>query len=113
MVKNILGGNMPTIILHASVQCSDSEKAEIAKLLSDICVNVLSKPEDYVQSIFNTESTILIGGTSEKAAVFEVRSIGGINLENNTAISTAVCDLLSEKLDIDPARVYLHASETS
>lgn len=99
---------MPTIILNTSVQCSDNDKAEIAKALSEICVNVLSKPEAYVQSIVNTGSTILFGGTSEKTAFVEVRSIGSINEKNNAAISKAVCDLLSDKLDIDPARVYIN-----
>ena len=99
---------MPTIILNTSAQCSDNDKTEIAKALSDICVNVLSKPEDYVQSMVNDDSTILFGGSSAKAAFVEVRSIGGINPENNAAISKAICDLLSDKLDIDPARVYIN-----
>ncbi len=99
---------MPTVILNTSVQCSDTDKTEIAKALSEICVNVFSKPEDYVQSMVNTGNTILFGGSSEKAAFVEVKSIGGINAENNTKISKAVCELLSDKLDIDPARVYLN-----
>lgn len=102
---------MPAIILHLSVKCSDEEKRFLAKALSEICAEKLGKPESHVLSMVYDDPTILFGGELAKSAFVEVTSIGGLNEEVNTALSKAVCDLLSEKVDIDPARVYLNFTD--
>lgn len=99
---------MPAVILHTSATCTVEIKQEIAKTLSEICATTLGKPEEYMLSMVYDDPVILFGGRSDKSALIEVRSIGGLSSEINQTLSAAICELLSEKLDIDPAHVYLN-----
>ena len=101
---------MPLIKLETSADIAPEEKAGLLKDLSSTISDVTGKPEAYVMATINS-CGILMAGTDEPAAFADVRGIGGLDPDTNTRLSDALCNLLSDKLNIPPDRTYLNFTD--
>jgi phenylpyruvate tautomerase len=99
---------MPIIVLQTSVSCSEDEKKLLAKRLSSLCSMLLGKPEAYVLSMVHDNVTLLFGGNLGRAALVDLKSIGGLNPVINKKISKEICNFLVENLAIEPTNIYIH-----
>jgi phenylpyruvate tautomerase PptA (4-oxalocrotonate tautomerase family) len=99
---------MPAIILQTSVKLDDEQKNLLAAELSKICATEIGKPEDYVASIVNDDLTIFFGGKAERAALVEVKSIGGLKAKVNNALADKISQLLGKKLEITPNNIHIN-----
>lgn len=99
---------MPLIRLETTERLAPEAKASLCKELSLLCATEIGKPEAYVMASIQDGVTICHAGTPGPAAFVEVRSIGGLSLKTNRAISEASCRLLSRVLRVPGERVYLN-----
>jgi phenylpyruvate tautomerase PptA (4-oxalocrotonate tautomerase family) len=97
---------MPLARLSTNVILDEKARAEIARGLSEILSREIGKPEQYVMSIVEG-CRMLMSAREGNAAFVDVRSIGGLSREVNSAISQSVCDLLRSRADVPPDRVYV------
>ena len=67
----------------------------------------LKKPESYVAVCVVDRADIVWGGSDDDCALCRLTSLGGIDLENNKAVSEDVCALLGETFGIAGTRVYV------
>jgi len=104
---------MPAIILRTSVKCTDEQKDFLARGLSKICADALGKPELYVMSVVQDGATIFFGGNKQMAVILDVKSIGGLNAAVNAALSKAICDFLSETINIEPNSIYINFADVA
>ncbi len=99
---------MPAVILKVTKKCSAEQKQDLAIQLSNICAEDIGKPVEHMMALVHDEVVIYLGNEAKNAAFVEVRSIGGLNNEVNTAITSDICALLQESLDIEPTSVYIN-----
>ena len=78
---------------------------EVLRALSAGVSEAIGKPEAYV-AVDVSSKMMLFAGTSEPAACCHLSSIGKIDLEHNSAVSTAVANALAP-LGIPSDRVYV------
>lgn len=102
---------MPLIKLQMSPAFSEVIKNELCLKLSKICAECLSKPEAVVASLVEDDAIIAFGGEMQSGAYVEVKSIGGLNNEVNTAMSKAICECIEEATEIPGARIYINFSD--
>lgn len=97
---------MPLVRVSTNAPLDETLQGEICRELSEILSREIGKPEQYVMTVL--ESCRMLMSAREGAAAFvDVRSIGGLSREVNTAISSSICDLLRTKLEVPPDRVYV------
>ncbi len=101
---------MPLIKVHTSVPVADDRQAELLPQLSQLLVESIGKPEQYVMAVLEP-AAIRMSGQTAPAAFVEVRSIGGLNGEVNQKICQKVCGLLETSLAIPPERVYVNFTD--
>ena len=85
-----------------------ADKAEA--LLSqgtDLIVNEMNKPRDYVQVVLEPGTAIAFAGTREPSAFVELRSLG-LPEETARLLSEKICGLLEAELSIPPTRVFIN-----
>jgi phenylpyruvate tautomerase len=98
---------MPLVSIQTSVLLPDGEKEGLSRAASEMVSRILGKPEKYLMSIVG-EGVIAMGGLSVPGAFVEVRSIGGLGAEKNVELAAALCELVSEALDVRPENIYLN-----
>jgi phenylpyruvate tautomerase PptA (4-oxalocrotonate tautomerase family) len=97
---------MPFLRLQLSKPlASDQQQALLAELSSTVA-ELLGKPERYMMVAIEPETPMMLGGSGDPAALFELRSVGTISGAQAKAISGAVSGLLEAKVGLDPQRVY-------
>eukprot|EP00730_Choanoeca_flexa_P003678 TRINITY_DN11473_c0_g2_i4.p3 TRINITY_DN11473_c0_g2~~TRINITY_DN11473_c0_g2_i4.p3 ORF type:complete len:117 (+),score=24.11 TRINITY_DN11473_c0_g2_i4:2277-2627(+) len=101
---------MPLFELSTNVAAPESKDA-ILKALSAAAAKEFGKPETYVMVKAHFGEDILLGGTTEPAALVRLESIGKIDPESNQRYSESFCKLLEEHLGIPNDRVYLQMTD--
>lgn len=99
---------MPLIRLETTERLAPEAKASLCADLARLCAAEIGKPEAYVMASVQDGVTMCHAGAPGPAAFVEVRSIGGLSLKTNRAISEAACRLLSRVLGVPGERVYLN-----
>lgn len=98
---------MPLLSLKTNIAIDD--KPAFARQASATTARAVGKPESYVMVLVEDLQTLLFAGNDEPAAYIELKSIG--LPESETAhLSSALCQLVSEKLNIDSNRIYIEFS---
>ncbi|EKD28008.1 MAG: macrophage migration inhibitory factor [uncultured bacterium] len=99
------------------ISVSSNPKKEISDaVLKEISANVasiLSKPENYVQAIFQANVPILFAGTDAPSAYVEIKSIGSLNPGNCKSICNYVSTLFEDKLNINGKRIYFEFTDVA
>ena len=103
---------MPLIKLHTSVPISEGKREAVLSSLSSLIAEKIGKPIQYVMVVLE-EGPIMMSGETGSAAFADVRSIGGLSSEVNTAITVSVCNLLKEYLGIPTQRTYVTFTDVS
>jgi phenylpyruvate tautomerase len=97
---------MPTLRVLANIQVPADDRAALLARASRTLAELLGKPESYVMVILEDGRDMIFAGTQAPAAYLEVKSLG--LPEGQTAqYSRALCNLMTDALDIPADRVYI------
>lgn len=97
---------MPLIRIETQPGLSTDLAKRIEEAAAEVVSKETGKPMKYIMVTF-AESLILMSGESGDAVLIQVSSIGGLNREVNGRIAEGLTDLVSDRLDISPERVYI------
>ncbi len=84
---------------------------EFLKKLSAELADKLGKPESYVMTALQPELAMTFGGTTEKTAFVELKSIG-LDESMTADLSDFICSFMETELGIDQARVYIDFADS-
>ena len=76
----------PSLVVHVSCEIGLGIRADFMKEMSKHIAETLSKPETYVCVCVHDDVSMTWGGKEEPCALGTLKSIGGINLENNKKV---------------------------
>ncbi|WP_456444962.1 phenylpyruvate tautomerase MIF-related protein [Thiolapillus sp.] len=97
---------MPLLTLNTNLALSPGQRDTLPAMLSAEVSRLLGKPESYVMVIVEDNRLMTMGGTGEGAAYLKLKSLG--LPENDTPnLSEALCNLISDTLDIATDRIYI------
>ncbi|MCF6211723.1 MAG: phenylpyruvate tautomerase MIF-related protein [Gammaproteobacteria bacterium] len=97
---------MPLLKIHTNQSLDDAAQAALMQKASAGVAELLGKPEHYVMIALNIDQTMLFAGSHAPLAYLELKSIGLAN-DATSSLSAALCQLVSEALDIDQDRIYI------
>ena len=83
----------------------DKQEAFLAKA-SSIVAGGLGKPESYVMVAFTPPQPMMFAGSNEPCAFLELKSIG-LSEDKTAALSSALCGLIEDELNIPDARTFV------
>jgi len=98
---------MPLLKIQTNTDLSDAQNTALLDRGTQIVVEELRKPLDYVQVIVEGNQSIAFGGSKEPSAFVELRSLG-LPGDTPKALSAAICALLETELGISPTRVFIN-----
>jgi phenylpyruvate tautomerase PptA (4-oxalocrotonate tautomerase family) len=99
---------MPMIRVQLSAPVSDPKRPPLMKRLSATVASLLGKPESYMMVVLETETSMLMSGKTDLAALVELRSVGTISAKQATDLSREITALLGEETGVAGNRVYLN-----
>jgi phenylpyruvate tautomerase PptA (4-oxalocrotonate tautomerase family) len=99
---------MPFIKVQTNQQVE--RKEEILKKLSAQMAEQLGKPESYIMTALETELKMTFGGSTEKTAFIEVKSIG-LKQSMTEELSQFICEFIEQELEIDQERIYIEFAD--
>jgi len=73
---------------------------------------MLGKPERYVMVEMQSSLSLSFAGSVEPAAFVELKSIG-LPQEQTQHYSAALCDLITQQMEIPPERIYIEFTNAS
>jgi len=97
---------MPCIMIKTNQSIAKDKQISCCQSISSQTAALLGKPERYVMTILEEQLSMTMSGSTEATAYIELKSI---NLPENqtTELSSQLCQLISELLDIPPVRIYI------
>ena len=99
---------MPYIKVQTNQKVKKEE--ELLKKLSAEMAEQLGKPESYIMTALEAETGMTFGGSSEKTAFIQVKSIG-LKKSMTEDISKFICEFLEKELEIKQDRVYIEFAD--
>jgi len=102
---------MPLLRITTSKQVDVSQQKNILMKFSSILADVLSKPENYIQTIFYDKQIMTFAKTFEDTAFVEIKSIGGLSSGNCQNLTRQCCMLLEQEIHIQASRIYVEFSD--
>ena len=98
---------MPLLKIQINTAVPVAKAEALLSQGTDLIVNEMNKPREYVQVVVEPEAAIAFAGTRDASAFVELRSLG---LPEDTAglISEKICGLLEAQLAIPSARVFIN-----
>jgi hypothetical protein len=102
---------MPLLTLRTNAAVDDAVVAPLLKDCSAQVAKLLGKPEAYVMTLFDRVVGMTMGGTPGLACLVEVRSVGKLTPGQTLAVTEALCPLLSERLGVAGARIFLNFTD--
>lgn len=97
---------MPVIRIDTNVSVGPAAQAPLLADLSRLAAQLLAKPEAYVLVHLHPGQAMVFGGTDAPMAYVEAKSIG-LTPADCPRLSKALTAFLAERLNIDPARIYI------
>ncbi|KAI6233007.1 Macrophage migration inhibitory factor [Aphelenchoides fujianensis] len=98
---------MPMLLITTNVSAS-AVPADFNAHATKSLAELLQKPPQFVLVSVSPNPLLTLGGTSDPAALVEIRSIGGVRGENAQKVVTSLTDLIHEHLKVEAARVFVH-----
>ncbi|KAG2501466.1 hypothetical protein HYH03_001246 [Edaphochlamys debaryana] len=102
---------MPTLVIQTNVPSDRIKESDTLRALSKAVSASVGKPEQWVMCSLHTGKSMIYGGSEEACAFGYLMSIGSIGGDKNKKISAAICEVLTAKLGIPAARVYIEFSD--
>ncbi len=103
---------MPFINVLTNTAVSPDKKTTIKTALGKAITAIPGKSEGWLMIGIAPEYTLYFRGSDDAAAMVEVSVFGGAKPEAYNALTVQICDILSNELGIDPARIYVKYTET-
>ncbi|HES75764.1 MAG TPA: hypothetical protein ENO09_02010 [bacterium] len=97
---------MPLIHLNTNVVLDAAQEIEIAEHVSKLAAKLLRKPEQWVMAHVATRQSMIFAGSDMPCAFVECKSIG-MRDPDIPLLADALCTLLHQHLQLDPARIYI------
>ncbi|WP_456380195.1 phenylpyruvate tautomerase MIF-related protein [Thiolapillus sp.] len=97
---------MPLLTLTTNQSLSAAQKTSLPTALSTEVARLLGKPESYVMVIVQDEQIMVMGGTTDTTAYLQLKSLGLPEIDTES-LSAALCDLVTETLEIPADRIYI------
>ena len=101
---------MPYLKIQTNVPVENSVKPDILRAASRLASKELGKSESYVMVQLLTGQDLIFSGNNDPAAFVELKSLG-LPEAKAARLSSMICSLLKESLNIDPRRVYIEMSD--
>mmetsp|Transcript_11343 Transcript_11343/g.14774 ORF Transcript_11343/g.14774 Transcript_11343/m.14774 type:complete len:150 (+) Transcript_11343:76-525(+) len=98
---------MPVFTLETNVEVKPDLQKALSEKLTQIVSQVLSKPSSYVAVKISSGLAMTFGGTDAPCALCSLTSLGQINKENNTEVSSQLASLLKDSLGVEGNRYYV------
>ena len=102
--------HMPFLKVTTSASIDPENRGAFLKECSRLVSTVLNKPEQYVM-VGLEPGSLLMSGDEAPAAMVEVRSLSGLDHENNQKLSMTICEALEKHLNIPPTRVFINFTQ--
>lgn len=96
---------MPVLSINTNINIEQSP-GQTMRELSQLCANLLGKPEKYVMIQLNDNQNLIFAGSNEAAANCSLTSLG-LSDEHTAEYSAAICGYLQDRLNIPAARIYI------
>ena len=103
---------MPLLKIHTNQTLDPNKQTELLSAASTEVANLLGKSEKYVMVILEAQQPLLFGGTTEPAAYLELKSLG-LPQEQTATLSSGLCHLIQQQLDIPGERIYIEFSDAA
>jgi len=97
---------MPYLGIHTNKKFDDATAQELMKKASHTVAELLGKPESYVMVALPPPVPMMFAGDDAPLAYLELKSIG-LPQSATTDLSSALCALVSDTLDISQNRIYV------
>ncbi|MGD9638123.1 MAG: phenylpyruvate tautomerase MIF-related protein [Alphaproteobacteria bacterium] len=101
---------MPLLKIITNTEKTTNEKKDIARKASKLIAAETGKPESYVMVLVKNGADMLFGGSDEPLAFCEMKSIG-LPESQTRKLSAAICGLVKEEFNVDPARIYIEFAD--
>jgi phenylpyruvate tautomerase PptA (4-oxalocrotonate tautomerase family) len=95
---------MPYIKIQTNQKAENEE--EMLNKLSVEMAERLEKPESYIMTALESDLKMTFGGSTEKTAFIEVKSIG-LKESMTEELSLFICEFLENELEINQDRIYI------
>lgn len=103
---------MPLIKVQTSASAPDKAVADsLLKDLSACLSKNLGKSESYIMTAFEPDATMTFAGTNDPACYVEIKSVGSMSSSQTKSMSEAVCQKISQALNIDQNRIYIEFAD--
>ena len=99
---------MPYIKVQTNQKLENDE--EMLKKLSAEMAEKLGKPESYIMTALEAETKMTFGGSTEKTAFIQVKSIG-LKESMTEELSQFICEFLENELEIKQNRIYIEFAD--
>lgn len=96
---------MPVLTINTNIKIENA-LGQTMRELSQLCANILGKPEQYVMVQLNEEQNLIFAGSSDPAASCSLASLG-LTDDHTRDYSDAICAYLEDRLAIPAARIYI------
>ena len=100
---------MPLITLSTNLALERSQEMGIARQLSVLVSAKIGKPEQWVMTHVHSQQSMTFAASDAPCAYLECKSIGLTDAQI-PPLAAALCALLQNELQLDPARVYIEFS---
>ncbi len=97
---------MPLLKIHTNRPLDGTAQTALMQKASAKVAELLGKPERYVMIALDTNQAMLFAGSDAPLAYLELKSIG-LPDDATTPLSAALCQLISEELNIAQDRIYI------
>lgn len=95
---------MPYFKVTTDKSITEEQKNETLKAMHQLVADELGKPDRFIMTGLQDQVALHFGVADTPAAFVEFKSIG---LPDTKKLSAAICDMIDEKLEIAPDRVYI------
>ena len=102
---------MPYIATTSNVSISGRKKEAIKERMGKAIELIPDKSEDWLMLSFRDNVSMYFRGDDEPCAICQVKLFGAAEEEDYANLTEALTDILSEELELDPARVYITYEE--
>lgn len=102
---------MPFINVKTTVSADENTKASIERKLTDSITLLPGKTASYFMCAVEDNISFMFHGDKENTAFVEVKIFGKSTREAYEKLTSAICDILEEELDVKPEYCYVKFEE--
>lgn len=97
---------MPLVKIQTNQPLDSAAAESLAKAAIKVVAEVLGKPEAVTMATVDAGKTLVFGGTSEPAALFEIEGLGS-DAEPMQALTTGLCELAESTIGVSGSRIFV------